>query len=404
MTTNKQPIWTKNFLSISFLSLLVFITFYTLLTTLPIYVIYSLEGTEAQAGLVVTMMLLSSILVRPFSGNLMERLGKRNVLIGSTIAFAVISLGYIWVEQFVPLMILRFMHGVAFGLLTTTTSTIAADILPVERKGEGLGYFTLFMNMAIVIGPFFGLTLIQLISFQQLFITLSILVVFSVLCAMLVKLKNVGIPALSTAKKKLSIHDFFEFKAVPVSIISALVAFAYAGILSFISVYSVEIGLGHLSGYFFLVFAFMMLLTRPYLGRLFDQRGPQIVIIPCLITFSAGFIILSVAAESPWLFLIAAGVIGVGYGSLLPFLLSLSIKTIPPSRNGHGTSTFFTLYDSGVAAGSFLLGLMVPYIGFSNLYIFLAGLVLAIAVVFYLYQKHMEARKNNEKKQGSRAC
>jgi MFS family permease len=390
MKTSKEPIWTRNFLSVAFVNLIVFITFYALLTTLPIYVIYHLDGTEAQAGLVVTVMLLSAILIRPFSGNLLQRFGKRNVLIASTGLFAVTSLGYIWIDQFIPLMILRFIHGFSFAILTTTTSTIATETVPVERKGEGLGYFTMFMNIAIVIGPFIGLTLIQFISFHQLFVILSFFVVISVICAFIVKIKNTTVALISQNQRKLSIHDFFEFKALPFSFIISLVAFAYAGILSFISVYAIEIGLERVSGYFFLVFAITMLISRPYLGRLFDQRGPKIVILPSLVMYSIGFLLLAFS-QSAWLFLIAAGVIGVGYGSLMPLLLSLATGAVTTSRTGHATATFFTLYDSGVAAGSFILGLLVPLIGFSNLFVFLATFVLVILVSFNFLNNRTKA-------------
>jgi len=392
MKMSKEAIWTKNFLSVSFVNFIVFISFYALLTTLPIYVINRLDGTEAQGGLVVTSMLLAAIMIRPFAGNILAKGGKRNILLISVIGFAVTSFGYIWVEQFIPLLILRFVHGLSFGLLTTTTSAIVADIVPVERKGEGLGYFTMFMNLAMVVGPFIGLTLIQFITFQQLFIILGFSVLVSVLCAFLVVINETASPAKLLGKRKISIHDFFELQTIPIALVGLLVAFAYAGILSYISVYALEVGLESVSGYFFLVFAVTMLVTRPSLGRIFDQYGPKIVILPCLIIFAIGFMLLSVT-DSAFLFLFSAAVIGVGYGSLLPFLLSLSIQSVSPHRNGYATATFFTMYDTGIAAGSVVLGLIVPYTGFSNLFIYLAVFVCMITVVFYFLNNRLEASR-----------
>ncbi|MFE8699879.1 MFS transporter [Cytobacillus sp. FJAT-54145] len=394
MEPAKEPIWTKDFLSISFVNMSVFITFYSLMTTLPIFVIYQLDGTEAQGGLVVTIMLLSAILIRPFSGNIIQRFGKRKILIVSTIAFAVTSLGYMMFDQFMSLMVLRFIHGLSFGLMTTVSSAIAADIVPNERKGEGLGYFTMFMNVAVVIGPFVGLTLIQMASFQLLFIVLNIVVLISVICAFLVKIPNTGDQNVKAdEKRKVSIHDFFEVKVLPIALISALIAFSYSGVISFISVYAKEMGLEKVSGYFFLVFSITMLATRPYLGRLFDRRGPKIVILPCLLIFAGGYLLLSIS-HSPILFLVSAGIIGVGYGSLLPFLLSMSVQSVERNRNGHATATFFTLFDIGIAAGSFTLGIVVHYTGFSNLYIYLAGIIIMTTVIFFLYHNHIESIKN----------
>src|SRR5699024_12196188 len=78
------------------------------------------------------------------------------------------------------------IHGISFGILTTATSAIAANIDPKARRGAGMGYFAMAMNIAVVAGPFIGLTLLQYISFNQFFLTLSILMSISVLFSFLV--------------------------------------------------------------------------------------------------------------------------------------------------------------------------------------------------------------------------
>ncbi len=392
MTTSSQKIWTKDFFSISFVHFIVFVIFYTLLTTLPLYVVNDLKGTEAQGGLIVTSMLLTAILIRPFSGNLLERAGKGKVLKISVLLFTITTFGYMWVEGFTALILLRFIHGLSFGIATTATAAIAADALPAERRGEGLGYFTMAMNLAVVAGPFIGLTLIQFMSFYHLFIILSIFMIIGVLCTFFVNVPETEKPKESFQKRKLSLDNFFEFRAMPISLISSLVAFAYAGIVSFISVYASNIGLGHMSSYFFLVFAVTMLAFRPFLGRLFDQRGPKIVILPCLFIFSCGLIILSIA-ESGLLFLLAAALIGVGYGTILPCVLSLAVQYAPDSRNGHATATFFMLYDSGIAVGSYILGIVVSITGFSHMFGYSAILVVITAAGFYFLLNRSEAKE-----------
>ncbi len=77
MTNQQEPIWTKSFISIAITNFFIFVVFYALLTLLPIYVLDALEGTSTQAGLVVTIFLLSAIIVRPFSGKVIENIGKK---------------------------------------------------------------------------------------------------------------------------------------------------------------------------------------------------------------------------------------------------------------------------------------------------------------------------------------
>src|SRR5699024_2147543 len=80
---------------------------------------------------------------------------------------------YFWLDTFIPLIILRFVHGITFGILTTATSAIAANIVPEARRGAGMGYFAMAMNIADVAGPFIGLTLLLYISFKQFFLYTS---------------------------------------------------------------------------------------------------------------------------------------------------------------------------------------------------------------------------------------
>jgi len=149
-----EKIWTKNFISIALTQFLVFIAFYTLLTTLPIYVINHLGGSEADGGLVVTVMLIAAIIIRPFSAKLLDIIGKKKGLVLSVTLFTMTTFFYIWIDQLIPLLVLRFIHGISFGILTTVTGAIAADVVPRSRRGAGLGYFAMAMNLALVVGPF----------------------------------------------------------------------------------------------------------------------------------------------------------------------------------------------------------------------------------------------------------
>ena len=180
--------------------------------------------------------------------------------------------------------------------------------------------------------------------------------------------------------QKLSWSDLFERKALAISSVGILVSFSYASIMSFISLYAQSLGLLKTAGYFFLVFAAAMLISRPFTGRWFDTKGPNFVIIPAILIFAVGLFVLSLTS-SAWMLLVAGSLIGVGYGTLLPCFQTLAIEASPKNRTAYATATFFTLFDTGIAAGSFILGFAVSYLGYSYLYMALSGFV--ILIVFY---------------------
>jgi MFS family permease len=132
---------------------------------------------------------------------------------------------------------------------------------------------------------------------------------------------------------------------------------------------------------FFIVFAATMISIRPFTRRLYDRKGPNAVIYPSLIFFALGLFLLSTMSSVITL-LIAGGLIGIGYGSLFPCFQALAIQSAPKHRNGHVTSAFLILFDSGMAIGAFELGIVSAQWGLSTLYL-LCGVVTILTIIVY---------------------
>ena len=169
----KEPIWTKSFISLFFTNISVFIVFYGLVSALPLYAIGVLKRTDQEAGLLMTIFLLSAIVVRPFTGKILDIAGKRKMLWISLVLYLLCTVLYYFIHPFEALLVLRFVQGIWFSIITTAAVSIAADIVPVARRGAGLGYFTMSTNLAVVLGPFIALSIIQSFSFDVLFIVIE---------------------------------------------------------------------------------------------------------------------------------------------------------------------------------------------------------------------------------------
>lgn len=382
-TAKKTPIWTLNFIWLFLTTFCIFIIFYGLFTLLPIYVVNELGGTTAQAGTTITAFLLSAILSRPFSGKIMDIFGKRKVLVACSLLFTTSTILYVFISNYILLIILRFFHGIWFSIITTATGSLAADITPESRRGEGLGYYMLAMNVGMVIGPFVALSLVNEISFKMIFIIFSFLMLIGFVSSLFIK---VATTVLKTKKLKLNLNDLFERKAVPISVLGSLISFGYASIVAFISIFAEKLDLIKSASFFFLVVVIAIIITRPIVGPLFDKKGPNVVMIPALLSFSLGLYILSITSTST-LLLMAAFFIGLGYGTLLPCLQAIAVSAAAKGRSGHATATFFTLFDIGLASGSFLLGLIVVHFGYSNLYMYVSVFVLFLLIPYQVIQK-----------------
>lgn len=389
-----QPIWTKSFISLFCTNLSVFIVFYGLTATLPLYATGLLNKTDQEAGLLMSIFLLSAIIFRPFTGKILDLAGKRKMLWISLCLYLVCTVLYYFIHPFGLLLALRFLHGIGFSIVTTAAGSIAADLVPAARRGTGLGYFTMSTNLGVVLGPLISLSLIQAYSFDMLFIILSLLMVTGAFISLMVP--DLKVQAGVKAKRKLSLNDLFEKNALPVACLAGLIGLSYASVLSYLSIYAQKIGLLPLTSTFFLVFAAVMLLARPFTGRLFDVKGPQYILYPGLFLFMAGIVMLAYT-HTAVTFLIAGGFIGLGYGSLVPSLQTLAIQSTSIERSGYATATFYTFFDGGIALGSYIFGIIAAAHGYHSIYLISGALVGFVFILLNLMERKKQAKEAAEK-------
>lgn len=388
---NKEALWTKGFIQIWVSNFFLFMTFYFLLVSLPIYAIRELNGKQSTAGLIVTVFIITAILIRPIAGNLMQKIGKKAIFLTSLLIFLVASVLYLFTDSLTGLLIVRALHGIGFGMATTATGTIVADILPSSRRGEGMGYYSMSMNLAMVIGPFIGLQAINSWGTSTLFILAVIFAFLAILTGGFMKIEHAAeidkVELDRTEKKGFQFNQIIENTAVKISIVAAVFGIVYSSILSFVSVYAENRGFISVSGYFFVVYAIFMLMARPFAGKWFDRYGANKIVYPCIVLFAAGMILLGMA-ESEWMFLLSAALIGLGYGSMFPCLQTIAIQKAAPHRRGLATATFLSIFDIGIGFGSYIVGIIGDAIGLNAFYSFSSIYILiGIAVYYYLHGK-----------------
>ncbi|WP_028393373.1 MFS transporter [Bacillus cihuensis] len=392
---NKPKLWTKDFLIISSTNFFIFMTFYLLMVTLSVYTIDKFGATTSQSGLASSIFVIGALAVRPFAGKYIERIGKKNMLYGSLVLFLITTLVYFKADSLAFLLINRLLHGIAFGFASTATGTIAADVIPNERRGEGTGYFAMSMNLAMAVGPFLGLVLSQHGTYNMIFASCVLFVVIAFIPTLFIKTRKVELTAMERETLKgIKVGDFFEAKALPIAFVMCIVGFSYSSVLTFLTAYSKEIGLVNVASFFFVVFAIFLLASRPFTGRWFDLKGENFVIYPSLLLFGLGMLLLSQASHG--LMLLAAGaLIGIGYGTFQSSAQAIAIKNSPRHKMGLATSTFFVFVDLGIGIGPFTLGFLIPVIGYNGLYVSMALVGFACMFVYYL----LHGKKSNASKQ-----
>jgi predicted MFS family arabinose efflux permease len=287
------------------------------------------------------------------------------------------------------LLLVRFIHGIWFSILTTVTVPVANEFIPEQRRGEGMGYFVMSTNLGVVFGPLLALTITQYASFTALFAVLSGLITIGFLFCLCIPVQDdESQTSIEPTSSRLTVHDIIEFRVLSVGVVALLTAFAYSSVMSFIAAYTETKQLMAYTSTFFLVFACSMIFVRPWVGRWFDQKGASAVIYPSFLLFALGLAVVSQLHQA-WVLWLSAVLIGIGYGTLFPCLQTVAIQSVPKQRIGHAISTYFTLFDLGLAVGSVIMGVLIAYWGYTTTYLICAGMTL---VTLWVYRVKVAAK------------
>ncbi|MEH7179154.1 MFS transporter [Neobacillus vireti] len=388
---SKEKLWTKNFTIVSLINFLVVLVYFLLIVTIGGYAVEQFHASTSVAGLVSSIFIIGSLVGRLLTGRMIEGTGSKKTLVIGLI-LVILASGFYFVTLNLPLLLMnRLFHGVAVGVASTATGTIIAQSVPKSRRGEGIGFFSLSAVLATAIGPFVGMLFTRYTDFQMIFMFNLLLAAICLAISFAVKPPVISIPKKESkqAEKGFKLSNYLEYKAVPISFVALVVGFGYSGVLSFLSFYAKEIHLVDAAGFFFLVYSIMLLLSRPFSGRLMDAKGANIVIYPSLIVFAIGMVLFSQSYIGVIL-LVSAALIGLGYGNFVSVAQTIAIQVSPTHRFGLATSTFYILYDLGLGAGPYLLGYLIPITGYRGLFLYMAGVILAALVLYYFLHGRIE--------------
>lgn len=382
----KEPIWTKDFIIVSIINFIAILIFFLLMVTISSYAVETYQVSTSIAGLVSSIFIIGSLIGRIGAGRLIGNTGPQKMLLIGLIVFFVSTTLYLMEWGVVYLLIIRLLQGIAVGTVGTATGTIVATVLPASRKGEGIGYFSLSAILATAIGPFVGMFMLKLENGFDVIFYMNTVLSFILLVAYFFVKISLPQPNKQNGNQTENLsflEKFIEPKALPISFIALLIGFAYSGVMTFITFYAREINLVEAASYFFLAYAGVVVISRPFTGKLMDVRGPNIIVYPCLAVFAIGMLLFS-QASSGWMLLLSAVLIGFGYGNFNSIAQTIAVKVTEPHRFGLATSTYFILYDLGLGVGPFILGLIEPYTTYRTIFVSMIPLILICIPLYYL--------------------
>ncbi|WP_317890253.1 MFS transporter [Paenibacillus sabuli] len=399
---SNERLWTVPFVSLTVCLLLLFLNVQMLLSAFPAYVKARFIVDDVTTSLVTSLFALSAIAARILTARLMRRLHAGGLLLIGIALVAGVTAAYIAADTIGSLLVLRMIYGAGFGLASTVIPTLVSRIIPRRRMGEGIGYFGLSTSLAMCIGPMVGLNLLDTRGFETLawagtgVALLIVPVLIGVRPAFGARPQRqqsqltAQISAAEAAKpaRESGEGDGSDGHGVAGSarrglllpaVLNVMLGITYSGLLSFIALFGEARALSQV-GLFFVFNVVTILIVRPVAGRVFDRRGPAVVLLPAALAVALSMVVLSYTSSLP-LLIVSALLYGLGFGSIQPTLQAWMLRVSPPERQSAANSMFYNTTDLGVAAGSFLLGALASASDYAVMYRGSAGVMLLFLLV-----------------------
>jgi MFS family permease len=382
-------LWNKDFTLLTASNFLMCCTYYSLVSTLPVYIANELHATESTVGLLLASYTVAAVIIRPITGFGLDRLGRKSIFVTSLVVYAFIFCGYLVAFTVFIMFVVRFFHGLTWGLTTTSNSTVAVDLVPAGRRGQGIGYFGLSTTMGMALGPVIGALIAHAWGYPGIFITgLAVSLVSAVLAAM------IRYPAheFHGENVELKWSNLLEGTTIIPALNIMLIITTYGGLMSFIALYGHQIGISNPSG-FFLIYAVGVAMARFTSGKMMDRKGPRQILIVCLTMLILGFPLLAIV-RNPVGFYLSAIVLGAGNGVIWPTFQTMANNLAAPRRRGVANSTLFGALDIGMGLGMVIVGVIAQHTSISTAFlvcsgISLAGLLLFLTVTHGYYWKNL---------------
>lgn len=387
----KVPLWTRDYILACAANLMMGLAFFELMPVLPIYLTGTMQVSPTWLGWIMAIYVIAAIVSRPYFAQKVDSGDRKKIYVTVYILLALSFAGYAFAVGAVAFFLTRFVQGLIWGGMTTSGPTVAADIIPPSRRGEGLGFCGMMMTLGMCIGPIVGLNVYELAGFEALTWSSLILCFIGVGFASMIRVpKLIRREAVQETPKK--VLDRLVLRVgIPIAINVMMASFSNGVVAVYSALYGQMHGFTY-AGLFYALMGAGMVISRIGSGRQIDRGRVAELSVISLVILTLSFSALALFPIA-WVYYTSAVAIGFGYGIFVPTFQTMKLNMADRGHRGAVNSTFFTAYDIGIGAGMFFGGKIYAWLGLD--WAFGVSAILNFIAIIYFYQiSHNHYRKN----------
>lgn len=394
----KEPIFTRGFIFCFIATFFNSMIFYMLISISAEYAREFGAGGSLQ-GLASGIYVLGMLLTRFLFSRILAVIGwKKMICIFQPLHIASCFF-YFLICDMPTFLIVRLVHGLFFGLASSSILTAGTYHLAKSRYGEANGYMMTGITLAIAVGPFAAGLIYDTFGPNGCFVSAVAIAAGMWICLLLSRTDYDSLLAQDMAENKTFIKEkphglnsMIEVSALPITVCTFISAFSYSTILSFIRTYGQVLNLAGTVSLFFVVYAAVLLVSRPAAGRIQDRKGDSVIIYPCIIMQFFSLFLLWVS-PNPFGIIFSAVLCAAGYGSATSCFNTITTRGLPAERKSYAVNTYWIGCDLANGLGPVVLGAVMEASGVRNMYL-IAAVTSVFTLVFYrfLYQRFAAKR------------
>lgn len=358
----KEKLWNSEYWKTMIGNFMLFFSFYILTPLLPIYLDEQFHADKDMIGLVLSGYVIAALIMRPFSGFLVDSFDRKKVLAICFFVFFIVFTGYIGAGTLLMFAIVRTLHGMPFGAVTVANSTVAIDVLPSSRRNEGIGFYGLSNNLAMGIAPSAGIWIYHASGNFTLLFWIALITAF----AGFITATTVRVPKkeIKRTKKKMSFDRFFLTRGWLLAVNILCFGMCWGIMSNYVAMYGARVlNITNGTGFWFMLMSLGLFSSR--------LQGSKALAKGKIVENGAFGILLSLAGytmfavvEQSWAYYPSALLIGLGNGHMYPAFLNMFIKMARNDQRGTANASILNSWDIGMGLGIIAGGFLLEYISY----------------------------------------
>ena len=375
----KNKLWTGKFIAVVIINAINGLALYISNPIMAKYLITMGIAFE-YTGIIASLLSWIAMMFRPFSGAMSDKMNKKRLLVFAYLLTAICLFSYTIVDSVIAIIFIRIIHGIAFAISGTLSMSFATTFIPKEKTAEGISYLGIASIIGSMLGPQIGTEIYENIGISYVFYVSAMMCVS---CFVLINfVKYDYTKKITYSDYKFKIDDFFAKELFLYVILIAVLTLGN-GIISYYLVdFGESRGIENVS-LFFTIYSFTLLIIKPFVGKLQDAKGVNVVLYPAFVIYAIGIVILS-KSYSLLPVLIAGVLKAIGQGNGTPAIQADSVKQLSGDRSGVAISTCFIGQDIGNAIGPIFASTMVGVVGYEKMFIIYAILLIICLFIYFL--------------------